>query len=197
MKRCFTCLSPLQIFGCDAAGSHQFQHQSSGAQGSWRGCLYAPLAAPKVWLLGSPGEGQPVQQHCGAQGRQDGYVAPGSRRQQTDRQSPIHLKNPAGTRGRTLGQGCGDESNHPSRGKGTGVTALPLWVQAGRVLALHSAVGTGRSLGENHFCGGISEVEREVAGCNAGQQGPEQPWLSSFQFLPKHLMCLLTVSLNV
>lgn len=30
-----------------------------------------------------------------------------------------------------------------------------------------------------------------------GQQGPEQPRLSSFQCLQKHLMCLLTVSLNV
>ena len=140
-----------------------FQHQSSGVVE--RGCLYAPLAAPKVWLLGSPGEGQPVRQRRGAQARQGGYVAPGSRRQRTDGQSPIGLKNLTETRGRTLGKGCGDESNHPSRAKGTGLTAVPLWVDAGKILTLRLAVGMGQSPCENRFCGGISKVECEAACC--------------------------------
>lgn len=98
-------------------------------------------------------------------GRQDGYVVPGSRRQRTDRQSPISLKNLAETWGWTLGKGCGDESYHPIRAKGTGVTALPLWLHAGKILTLHLVVGMGQSLCENCFCGGISKVECEATCC--------------------------------
>lgn len=39
--------------------------------------------------------------------------------------SPISLKNLAETWDQTLGKGCGDESEHLSRAKGTGTRALP------------------------------------------------------------------------
>lgn len=100
------------------------------AQGSWGCCLDTPLAASKVWVLGLTGKGQLVQQHRGAQGRQDGYMVAGSCRQQTDRQSPLGLKSPAQTQGGTLGKGCGDTGRHQ---------ALPLWARAGKITTLHLA----------------------------------------------------------
>lgn len=93
-----------------------------------------------------------------------------------------------------LGKGCRDESNYPQGyGHRHGGGSVP-GTQAGRIRTLCSGVGLGQSQHENPFCGGILRLSKRSL--VAGQEGPEQPQLSSSQFLSK-TKCLLPLWLHV
>lgn len=65
----------------------------------------------------------------------------------------------------------------------------------GRVRTLCSAVGLGQSQCENPFWGGILRLSTRPL--FAGQEGPQQPQLSSSQFLPNQSVYLLPPWLHV
>lgn len=155
---------------------------SSRAQGLGRGCLWTPLAAPKVWddLVGATGLAVP-------QSTATARWVHGTQEPQLTGTIQLGWKT-LESQDWALGKGCRDESNYP-QGYGHKHSGSVPGTQAGRIRTLHSGVGMGQSQKENPFCGGILRLS--LRPLVAGQEGSEQPQLSSSQFLLKQSVYFL------